>query len=60
VRRRVSTSPPPLDRADGDLQILDDEDRVVGIENWRTAVDRYLAYCSANDIAPRDLTRLAG
>ena len=46
--------------ADGDLQILDAEDRVIGIENWRTAVDRYVAYCRANDLVPRDLTKLAG
>jgi quercetin dioxygenase-like cupin family protein len=46
--------------ADGDLEVLDADGRIVGIENWRTAVDRYLAYCSANGISPRDLTKLAG
>lgn len=46
--------------AEGDLQILDVEGHILGIENWRSAVDRYLAYCSANDIVPRDPTRLAG
>jgi quercetin dioxygenase-like cupin family protein len=44
--------------ADGDLQMLGPDDEVVGVENWRSAVDRYLAYCEANDIAPRDLTQL--
>ena len=45
--------------ADGELQVLDANDEVVGVENWRSAIDRYLAFCRANDIAPRDLTRLA-
>lgn len=39
----------------GDVQWLDDDDRVTGVENWQSAVNRYLAYCSANDIAPREL-----
>ena len=42
----------------GELLLLDDEDRVVGTENWRTAVDRYLDYCRANGIEPRDVTGL--
>lgn len=42
--------------ANGDLQLLDGDDRVVGIENWHSAIDRYLAYCRANDLVPRDLT----
>ena len=46
--------------ADGDLLLLDAWGRVVGTENSRTAVDRYLTYCRANDIRPRDLTTLAG
>ena len=44
----------------GDLQLLDADDRVVGIENWRSAMERYLAYCQANDVTPRDLARLPG
>jgi len=43
--------------ANGDLQLLDDEGRITGVENWRTATDRYRAYCKANDLVPRDLTR---
>ena len=46
--------------ASGDLLLLDDGGHVVGTENSRTAVDRYLAYCRANDIQPRDLTTRAG
>jgi hypothetical protein len=42
--------------SDGELQLLDPEDRVIGIENWRTALERYLAYCRANDLEPRNLT----
>jgi len=44
----------------GDLQMLDADDQVVGIESWRTAIERYLVYCRDHDIAPRDLTRLSG
>lgn len=40
----------------GDLQLLDAEDRIVRAESWRTAVERYLDYCHANDIEPQDLT----
>ena len=43
--------------ANGDLQLLDAEDRIIGIENWRSAPARYLTYCRANDIATRDLSR---
>ena len=41
----------------GDVQLLDAEGRVVGVENWRSAMRRYLDYCSANEIEPRNLTR---
>lgn len=40
----------------GDVTLLDDEDRVTGIENWRSAVARYLEYCRARGIEPRDIT----
>lgn len=40
----------------GELVYLDDDDNVIAVETWRTAIDRYLAYCKANDIAPKDLT----
>ena len=39
------------------IQLLDAEDRIIGVENWRSATDRYLTYCQANDIEPRDLSR---
>jgi hypothetical protein len=42
--------------AAGELQLLDAEGRVIGTENWRTVVERYLDHCRANDIEPHDLT----
>ena len=45
-----------LNIVSGDLVYLDDNDRVVAVENWKTALDRYLAYCEANGMTPRDLT----
>jgi quercetin dioxygenase-like cupin family protein len=44
--------------ADGDLLLLDAGGQVVSTENSRTAIDRYLDYCRANEIQPRDLTTL--
>lgn len=41
--------------ADGELELLDTNNRVIAVENWRTALDRYLDYCRANDLPPRDL-----
>lgn len=40
----------------GDLVFLDGDDRVVAIENWKTALQRYLNHCEKHGIAPRDLT----
>ena len=40
----------------GELLVLDDQGKVVGSENWRTAIDRYLDYCAANGLEPRDVT----
>ena len=44
----------------GDVQLLDSDDRVVRIESWRTAVSRYLDFCRANDIEPRNITSTGG
>ena len=41
----------------GDVQLLDANDRVIGVENWRTAVTRYLDYCRAQRIEPLKFTR---
>jgi 2,4'-dihydroxyacetophenone dioxygenase len=43
----------------GELLLLDDDGKVVGAENWRTALDRYLQYCRAHELEPRDLTGLS-
>ena len=40
----------------GDLVFLDDNNNVVAMENWKTAMQRYLAYCEEHDIKPKDLT----
>jgi quercetin dioxygenase-like cupin family protein len=40
----------------GDLVFLDDNDNVIALENWKTALDRYLSYCGSHGIEPRDLT----
>lgn len=44
----------------GELVYLDGNDQVIAVENWRTAMDRYLAYCRDNGIEPRDLTGFNG
>lgn len=43
----------------GDLIFLDANDNVMAIENWKTALDRYLNHCSAAGITPRDITAFA-
>jgi hypothetical protein len=43
----------------GDLQYLDDNGNICAIENWKTAMQRYLAYCEANGIEAKDITSFA-
>jgi len=45
-----------LNIVSGELLFLDANDQVVATENWRTAVERYLAYCRGQGIAHRDIT----
>ncbi|MBK6613191.1 2,4'-dihydroxyacetophenone dioxygenase family protein [Ottowia sp.] len=40
----------------GDLLFLDDKENIVAIENWKTSMERYLAYCKQHGIEPKDLT----
>ncbi|MGR4867980.1 2,4'-dihydroxyacetophenone dioxygenase family protein [Variovorax sp. LARHSF232] len=40
----------------GDLIFVDDDGQVLGIENWKTGLERYLAYCRTADIEPSDIT----
>jgi 2,4'-dihydroxyacetophenone dioxygenase len=43
----------------GELMLLDEEGRIIGTENWCTAVDRYVEFCRTNGIEPRDITGLS-
>ena len=45
-----------LNITSGDLIYFDGEGRMAAIENWRTAVQRYLDYCTQHGIEPRDVT----
>lgn len=40
----------------GDLVYLNDANQVVAIENWKSALERYLGFCRENGIEPEDLT----
>jgi 2,4'-dihydroxyacetophenone dioxygenase len=40
----------------GDLAFLDDKDNIVALENWKTGLQRYLAYCKQHGLKPKDLT----
>jgi len=43
--------------ADGDLCLLDSDDRIVAVRNWRSAIDLYEQHCRTRGIAPHGLTR---
>ena len=40
----------------GELLFLDDKGNIVAFENWKTSLQRYLAYCEQHGIKPKDLT----
>jgi len=40
----------------GDLIFLTPDDEVMAIENWKTALQRYLSHCEQAGIEPRDIT----
>lgn len=44
----------------GELLYLDEKDNLIAVENWKTSMDRYLNYCKANGIAPKDLSAFEG
>ncbi|MEC9363609.1 MAG: 2,4'-dihydroxyacetophenone dioxygenase family protein [Pseudomonadota bacterium] len=44
----------------GELIYLDADNKVIAIENWKTAMERYLAHCKAHGITPQDLTAFNG
>lgn len=43
----------------GELIYTDENGQTLAVENWKTSIARYLAYCEANGITPRDLTSFA-
>ncbi len=38
--------------ATGDVQFLDDAGRILGVENWRSITNRYLAHCESLGLEP--------
>lgn len=40
----------------GDVTLLDTDMQPLAVLNWKTALDRYLAYCHQHCIEPKDLT----
>lgn len=63
----TSHTPLALDEGDvvvfnivqGDWILLDDSDRVLAIENWKTMMKRYTDYCEANATLPVDVSSFA-
>ncbi|MDG9924425.1 MULTISPECIES: 2,4'-dihydroxyacetophenone dioxygenase family protein [unclassified Pseudomonas] len=45
-----------LNIVQGDLLYFDENDNLFAIENWKSGVERYLAYCKANGIEAKDIT----
>lgn len=43
----------------GDSLYLDDKGQVIAIENWKSAVERYLLYCKTEGITAVDVTSFA-
>lgn len=45
-----------LNITQGDLLYFDENDNLFAIENWKSGVERYLAFCKANGIEAKDIT----
>jgi hypothetical protein len=45
-----------LNIVQGESEFFDANGKSIGIETWRTHMDRYLKFCRENGIQPRDLT----
>ncbi len=43
----------------GDLIYVDEAGTILAMENWRTMTQRYLDYCEAQNIEPKDVTSFA-
>jgi len=41
---------------EGALEFIDPEGRTIGLENWRTFLERYYRYCEAKRLPARDLS----
>lgn len=44
----------------GDWNIVDENETVLAVENWKSMLKRYDDYCAANGIVPVDITSFAG
>ena len=44
----------------GDWNIVDENDAILAVENWRSMLKRYADYCAASGIAPVDITSFEG
>lgn len=44
----------------GELVYLDDQDRPLAVENWKTSMQRYLDHCQTHGLEPKDLTAFVG
>jgi len=45
-----------LVQVNGDLAFVDEKDSIVALENWKTGLERYLAYCKQHGLKAKDLT----
>lgn len=41
----------------GDWNVLDENDNILAVENWKSMLKRYLDYCDAQGVEPVDVTR---
>ena len=44
----------------GDWNLLDENDNILAVENWKSMLKRYSDYCAARGIAPVDVTSFEG
>ncbi|EGC99719.1 hypothetical protein B1M_35206, partial [Burkholderia sp. TJI49] len=49
-----------LNIVQGELVYLDENDRILSIENWKSAMQRYLSHCERHRIVPKDITAFGG
>lgn len=45
-----------LNIVQGDWALIDDEGRVLAVENWKTVMQRYLDHCATHGIEPVDIS----